>query len=88
MEVLAGASDENELLTLRGFLRRFELLSLSPTIDESAVTIRRTGRLRLPDAIIWATAKEQKTLLVTRNIRDFSPDHPEIRVPYKLQNPL
>ncbi len=37
---------------------------------------------RLPDAIIWATAREASALLVTRNTKDFPADVPGVRVPY------
>jgi predicted nucleic acid-binding protein len=41
-------------------------------------------RLRLPDAIILATAQVEGCNLLTRNTRDFSPSWPEIRVPYSI----
>ncbi len=84
MEVLVGASGDAEETALRKFLRRFERIALSEAIAERAIRLRRAHRLRLPDAIIWATAQEESRLLVTRNTRDFSPDIPGIRVPYAL----
>jgi predicted nucleic acid-binding protein len=39
---------------------------------------------RLPDAIIWATARRKNTLLITRNTKDFPAGEPDIRVPYRL----
>lgn len=51
-------------------------------IAERAVAIRREHRMRLPDAIIWASAQSQGALLVTRNSNDFPPEEPGVRVPY------
>ena len=44
--------------------------------------IRRDRRVKLPDAVIWATARAESALLVTRNTKDFPRDDPGIRVPY------
>ena len=84
MEVMVGAKDTDEEIILRGFLSRFQLMPLTPDIAETAVHLRREFRIRIPDAIIWATAQTGNTLLVTRNSRDFPNSHPGIRMPYKL----
>jgi len=86
MEILVGSHSVDEEQQLRNFLTRFRLLPIEHDIAEQAVTLRRTHRLRLPDAIIWASAQVMNLLLVTRNTRDFSADEPGIRVPYKLQS--
>ena len=52
------------------------------TIAREAVEIRRRRRIRLPDALIWASARAQSALLATRNTKDFPPDEPGIRRPY------
>lgn len=84
MEILVGAQSDEEERLLRNFLDRFELLPITQAVADQAVHIRRADRLRLPDAIIWATARSQNALLVTRNTRDFPPDHPSIRIPYQM----
>jgi len=83
MEVMAGATPEEEPL-VRSFLSGFEPVPVSPEIAERAVAIRRDNGIRLPDAIIWASAKCEDALLVSRNSRDFPPDEPGVRVPYRL----
>jgi len=40
--------------------------------------------MRLPDALIWASAQHESALLVSRNTRDFPADAPGVRVPYQL----
>jgi hypothetical protein len=63
---------------------RFEIAPLDLTISEHAVSLRRTHRMRLPDAIIWGTAKAYGAVLVTRNTKDFDPKWDGIRIPYML----
>jgi predicted nucleic acid-binding protein len=83
MEVLVGAKPEEEA-ALKTWLLAFEVIGLDGAIAERAVTIRRKRRIRLPDAIIWATAQIHSLLLVSRNTRDFPEDDPGVRVPYLL----
>ena len=64
------------------FLRDFRVVELTRGIARDAVEIRRHMRTRLPDAIIWATARAESALLVTRNTKDFPKDDPGVRVPY------
>lgn len=82
MEVLAGAHSDEEEDVIELFLREFRLVEISRPIAREAVALRRSHRLRLPDAIIWATASHESALLVTRNTKDFSPRQPGVRVPY------
>ena len=56
----------------------------TPEIAEEAVHLRRDRRLRLPDAFVWATARVEGVLLVTRNAKDFPVREPSIRVPYSV----
>ena len=53
-------------------------------VAERTVLIRRQTRIRLPDAIVWASAKCEGALLVSRNSRDFPPGAPDVRMPYVL----
>jgi predicted nucleic acid-binding protein len=49
-----------------------------------AVRIRRGARIKLPDAIIWASARTNGALLMTRNTKDYPKDDPFVRVPYSI----
>lgn len=82
MEVMVGAGNEQEETTLRAFLQRFKLIPMNQDIAEIAVRLRKRFRIRIPDAIIWACAESENTILVTRNTRDFPEKHPAIRVPW------
>ena len=84
MEVLVGAASGEEEVQFRAFMRRFTVLPVDMAVSEKAVELRRQYRMRLPDAMIWATAICDSSLLVTRNTRDFPTDHPGVRVPYHL----
>lgn len=84
MEVLAGARDEAEEDVIDMFLRDFRIVDLTRRIARDAVEIRRTRRIRLPDAIVWASARAESALLVTRNTKDFPKDDPGLRVPYVI----
>lgn len=83
MEVLVGATPKSEGL-MRGFLNGFESLPIDEKVAEVAVAIRKKHKIKLPDAIVWATAQVNGRILVTRNTKDFSSDEPGIRVPYYL----
>ena len=84
MEVLAGARDEAEEDVIDMFLRDFRLVDLTRRVAREAVEIRRSRRIRLPDAIVWASARSESALLVTRNTKDFPKDDPGLRVPYMI----
>jgi hypothetical protein len=84
MEMLVGARTLQREQEMRKFLDRFTTIDLTPGICERAVMIRRSRRLKLPDAIILATAEELDCLLVTRNTKDFPAGDPRVRVPYTL----
>ena len=83
MEVMVGV-DQNLEAATRSFLGGFDLVDVDERIAEHAVNLRRNHRIKLPDAIIWATAQVHAMLLVTRNTRDFPADDPSVRAPYKL----
>lgn len=81
MEVMVGANQATAVGT-RAFLDEFEVINLDAAVAERAVELRRTHRIKLPDAIIWASARLQDRLLVTRDISDFPADDPGVRMPY------
>ncbi len=84
MEVLVGAKNQDEEAVIKSFLNGFEVIDISSSIREKAVTIRKNMRLRLPDAVILATAKHLEVPLVTRNTKDFPAGTIDIRVPYSI----
>lgn len=83
MEVMAGTPEKAEADT-RSFLSAFDLVELDAAIAERAVLLRQQYRLKLPDAIVWASAQTRSMLLVTRDEKGFPPDDPGVRIPYRL----
>ncbi len=83
MEVLAGAPPAADLAT-RSFLEQFKMIGIDAKIAFRAVELRREKRMKLPDAIIFASAQILGLLLVTRNTRDFDPELPSVRMPYRI----
>lgn len=69
---------------LRAWLGTFHVIELDGPVADRAVHIRKNRKIRLPDAIIWATAQVHSLLLVSRNTKDFPADEPGVRVPYKV----
>jgi predicted nucleic acid-binding protein len=83
-EVMIGADSEDEQIKCREFLAAFTVIPFDQTIAEETVRMRRGTRVKLPDAIIWASAKANGALLVTRNTKDFPTDDPFVRIPYSV----
>ena len=54
------------------FIRSAEVYPLTDTIADCAIHLRRTCGIKLPDAVIAATAMVHGCVLVTRNEHDFS----------------
>jgi predicted nucleic acid-binding protein len=83
MEVLVGTTADDEA-AIRRWLSSFHVIGLNGEIASRAVEIRKQRRIRLPDAIVWASADINSMLLVSRNTKDFPADEPGVRVPYKV----
>ena len=84
IEVLAGAGTE-DAGPVEEFLSYFSVIELSEDIGRRAALIRAQHRkIRLPDAIIWASAQTSGRILVTRNTKDFPAQMPGIRIPYAI----
>jgi predicted nucleic acid-binding protein len=83
MEVLIGTTEDNEDI-IREFLDNFTVIPLNEEIAEIAIEIRKKNKIKLPDAIIWASAKFRNSLLVTRNTKDFSVYSSDIKIPYNI----
>jgi predicted nucleic acid-binding protein len=83
IEVLVGATPENEA-AIRTWLATFTQIPLDTAIADRAVELRRQKKIRLPDAIILASAQAHGLLLVSRNTKDFPANEPGVHVPYNL----
>ena len=83
IEVMAGATLEDEPY-FQAFLDQFTVLEITPEIAALAARFRRSLRLKLPDAVIFATAQSLKCPLLTRNTRDFPTGMAGVQTPYTL----
>ena len=72
METLSYPFSADEEQIVRAFLQEFRLIEISSPVMELSVEIRRMKKLKLPDAIIAASAIHHDLILVTRNIKDFN----------------
>jgi len=82
MEVLIGARSDDETDVIEMFLRDFRVVEVTRPVARDAIDLRRAHRIRLPDALIWASARAESALLVTRNTKDFPKNDPGVRIPY------
>jgi predicted nucleic acid-binding protein len=83
MEVMAGSTAANEA-DARSCLLNFYTLPVTAEVAERAFLLRRASGIKLPDAIIQATAEGSGRVLITRNTRDFPQGTPGVRIPYTL----
>jgi predicted nucleic acid-binding protein len=63
-------------------LNQFRIVELDSPVAQLTITLRQQHRLKLPDAIVWASARHAGALLVTRNTKDFPKGEPSVRFPY------
>ena len=67
-ELFAGTTATANVITL---LRPFREIPVDRAVAERAGRVRREAGIRLPDALIAATALEHRLSLSTRNLTDF-----------------
>jgi predicted nucleic acid-binding protein len=84
IEVMTGAQNKAQEAILRAFLSNFQSLPVTNAVAERAAENRRVRKIKLPDAMILATAEAAGRTLVTRNVRDFPAGTSGVRVPYKI----
>ena len=86
MEVLAGVKDTPGEDIARTFLAQFDVIEITEEVAEAALTLRKhhVPKLKLPHAIILASARLMGTRLITRNSRDFPADSADVHVPYRM----
>ena len=80
-ELLEAPQAVNDLPGLRIFLHSFEALPITVPITEDAVWLRTKFPINVPCALIWATARHHKhVLLVSPNSAFHAIKDPSIRV--------
>ncbi|RYF16448.1 MAG: type II toxin-antitoxin system VapC family toxin [Oxalobacteraceae bacterium] len=72
IELLCFEAPESYQQTCRNLVSLAHTIPLQdPAIIENAISIRRTTRIKLPDAVVAATAIALSRSLLSRNERDF-----------------
>jgi len=61
-----------ERSNLDGFIKKATIFGLNDDIVHKTILLRITYKMKLPDAIIAATALHYNLTVITRNISDFS----------------
>lgn len=86
MELLGFNAPPDEYAVLRSFVDDTNIIDLSNDIVEATIDLRKVNRIKLPDAIIAATAMVNSMTLITRNDIDFQNlENLAVINPYKLR---
>jgi len=60
-----------QLIKAKKFIQYANILELTEEVAETAIQLRQTKNIKLPDAVIAGTAINNNLILVTRNEEDF-----------------
>ena len=81
MEIQVGTTPVDQS-AVDHFLLGFTVLANDTAVSIKSVALRKSSKIKLPDAIIWATAQVNQRILITRNRKDFPPATQDVRIPY------
>ena len=71
MELLGYNGTSSEMNIIKEFCKMTFIVNLSDVITDETILIRKSFKIKLPDAIIAATAKAFDLTIITRNEKDF-----------------
>lgn len=71
IEVLGFNASATEFKKLTDFISVANIYELSDEVVEKTIDLRKQHQVKLPDAIIAATALVHKLTLITNNVKDF-----------------
>lgn len=60
------------LVAVESFVNKANIYPLNPAVVQKTIEIRRSRKMKLPDAIIAATALVNDFTIISRNMSDFS----------------
>ena len=64
-------ADEEDIKAINDFIKYSQIINLNDSVKENTVDVKKANTIKLPDAIIAASAKTYDLTLLTRNIKDF-----------------
>jgi predicted nucleic acid-binding protein len=73
-------SDDDERAVVLAVLNQVEIVDLNQTIADIAIQYRQRRKIKLPDALVLATAKHLEADLLTSDIHDFKNVDPSVRL--------
>ncbi len=73
IELLGFNGAPAEMQLLEDFIATSNVLPLTEAIVRQTIDIRRTYKIKLPDAVIAATALVHGLTMISRNVSDFEP---------------
>lgn len=62
---------EQEEAAVRRLLNEFDEIAVTNAVIERTIQIRKAVRIKIPDALIAASAETAQAIIVTRNTSDF-----------------
>ena len=71
IELLSYQGPDSEVQVLQDFINASDVLALSDAVVQKTIDLRRNLKIKLPDAIIAATALVNQLTLISRNTVDF-----------------
>ena len=72
IEVLGFNASPGDAAVFNSFVKDSVVFELTTEVVDETIAIRKSCRIKLPDAIIAATALVNEMILVTRNTDDFT----------------
>jgi len=80
IELLGFDGPTNDMELLEDFVNHSNIYHLDDHVVDECILLRKLNKIRLPDAIIAATAKVNSFHLITRNTRDFESLDKELHI--------
>ncbi|HEX8460664.1 MAG TPA: type II toxin-antitoxin system VapC family toxin [Segetibacter sp.] len=71
IELFSFNAPEEEAQIIEDFVSSSKLIDFTDEIVQETIMIRKTARIKIPDALIAATAVVSNLVLITRNTSDF-----------------
>ena len=82
IECLVKIPPDRQFIAIE-LLSDFNLVTMDEKLMQESLRIRQTTKLKLPDAIILATAWTRQAKLLTRNSKDFA-NYDSVIIPYQV----
>lgn len=71
IELLGFNGEEGEMKVIEEFINISGVLPLSDEVVQQTINLRKAHKIKLPDAVIAATALVHNLTIITRNLSDF-----------------